>query len=273
MENTGNTVPTTVALKRCGDYRADKVLETVKNAIDELGGIDQYVKAGDRVLLKPNLLVGRPAEKHVNTHPAVVQAVIRLVKKAGGKPVIGDSPALPATGNAVKVAVKCGIADVARKEGVDVVDFNNPVEVASPSGATFKKFKIDQMVLDSDVVINLPKLKSHGQMTLTMGVKNIFGGISKMSSLLLKDISTIHRKGATSMNTIKAATPINAISSGFLFCVNASVRFNLGNLLVRLLSDRIEECSDNQYEDKNDDNHGSSAGGNRSRRQHGGSSH
>jgi len=164
-----------VAMRRCEDYKPGKVSEAVKKAIEELGGIDRYVRPGDRVLLKPNLLMGRPAEKHVNTHPEVVRAVIKLVKKAGGKPIVGDSPALPASGNAVKVAIKCGIADVAKKEGVEVVDFNNPVEVDSLSGAQFKKFKIDRLVLDSDVIINLPKLKSHGQMTLTMGVKNIFG--------------------------------------------------------------------------------------------------
>jgi uncharacterized protein (DUF362 family)/Pyruvate/2-oxoacid:ferredoxin oxidoreductase delta subunit len=170
-----NTISSSVSLERCGDYESQKVLEAVKNAVDELGGINQYVKAGDRVLLKPNLLVGKRAGRHVNTHPAVVHAAIRLVKDVGGIPVIGDSPALPATGNAVKVAEKCGIADVAKEEGVEVIDFDRPVEVDNPSGTKFKKFKIDKRVLDSDVVINLPKLKSHGQMTLTMGVKNIFG--------------------------------------------------------------------------------------------------
>jgi len=164
-----------VAMRRCKDYDSGKVAQAVKKALEDLGGIDRYVKPGDRVLLKPNLLVGRAAERHVNTHPEVVRAVIKLVKRAGGTPIVGDSPALPASGNAVKVAAKCGIADVAKKEGVEVIDFNDPVEVDSLSGAKFKKFKIDRSVLDNDVVINLPKLKSHGQMTLTMGVKNIFG--------------------------------------------------------------------------------------------------
>ncbi|RJP71552.1 MAG: DUF362 domain-containing protein [Candidatus Abyssobacteria bacterium SURF_17] len=163
-----------VALVRCGNYDSGKIVESVKKAVDELGGIDRFVRKGQRVLLKPNLLIARPADKHVTTHPEVVRAVIKLVKKAGGKPFIGDSPAI---GTAARVAAKCGIADVAAQERVEIVNFNQPADIDNPSGTQFKKFKIDQSVIDSDVVINLPKLKTHGQMTLTLGVKNMFGVI------------------------------------------------------------------------------------------------
>ncbi len=161
-----------VALRQCRKYDGGRVGKAVDKAVEELGGIDRFVGKGARVLLKVNLLFGRSPEKQVNTHPEVVRAMIRLVKKAGGKPLIGDSPAL---GSATKAAAKCGIADVAKSEGVEVIDFNRPVVVDNPSETRFKRFKIDQAVLDADTVINLPKLKSHGQMTLTLGVKNIFG--------------------------------------------------------------------------------------------------
>lgn len=161
-----------VALLRCRDYDTERVGKAVEKAVEELGGIDRYVKKGDRVLLKANLLIGRASEKQVCTHPEVVRAMVGLVKRAGGKPIIGDSPAL---GSAVKVASRCGIADVAKQEGVEVIDFDRPVEVDNPAETKFKKFKIDQAILDSDVVINMPKLKTHGQMTLTLGVKNMFG--------------------------------------------------------------------------------------------------
>ncbi len=161
-----------VALLRCRDYDSERVADAVEKAVEELGGIRRFVKKGDRVLLKANLLIGRAPEKHVNTHPEVVRAMVALVKKAGGKPVIGDSPAL---GSALKVAAKCGIGDVAKRDGVKVVDFNRPVDVDNPAETKFKKFKIDRTILESDVIINMPKLKTHGQMTLTLGVKNIFG--------------------------------------------------------------------------------------------------
>jgi uncharacterized protein (DUF362 family)/Pyruvate/2-oxoacid:ferredoxin oxidoreductase delta subunit len=161
-----------VASFRCKDYDPDRVLKTVTKAVEELGGIDRFVKKGDRALLKANLLIARSADTCVTTNAEIIRAVARLVKKAGGKPVIGDSPAM---GSAEKVAEKCGIGEVARSERIEVVNFTRPVEVDNPSGITFKKFKIDRAVLDADVVINLPKLKTHGQMTLTLGVKNLFG--------------------------------------------------------------------------------------------------
>ena len=169
---TNGNNPARVSLTRCGDYAPDKVYGAVRKAVDELGGIDRFVKKGDHVLLKANLLISRPVDKHVTTHPEIVRAAIKLVKKAGGKPIIGDSPAI---GSALKVASKCGIANVASEERVEVVNFNRPVEVDNPSGIQYKKFKLDQSVLDADVIINLPKLKTHGQMTLTLGVKNLFG--------------------------------------------------------------------------------------------------
>lgn len=149
-------------------------MQAVTRAVDELGGIDRFVKKGDRVLLKANLLIARTPDKLVTTSPEIVRAAARLVKKAGGKPYIGDSPAM---GTAEKVAAKSGIGDVARAEGIEVVNFHQPVEVDNPSGSTFKKYKIDRTILESDVIINLPKLKTHGQMTLTLGVKNLFGVI------------------------------------------------------------------------------------------------
>ncbi|RJP19148.1 MAG: DUF362 domain-containing protein [Candidatus Abyssobacteria bacterium SURF_5] len=163
-----------VGISRCKDYDGDRIAKSVGSCVDELGGIDRYVRKGDRVLLKANLLIARTRDKYVTTDPEVVRAVIRLVKKAGGIPVIGDGPAM---GSAEKVAAKCGIGEVARAERVDIINFNRPVDVDNRSGATFKKFKIDRAVLESDVVINLPKLKTHGQMTLTLGVKNMFGVI------------------------------------------------------------------------------------------------
>lgn len=169
---TNGKEPAHVSLIRCGDYDSDKVYKAVRKSVDDAGGIDRFVNKGDHVLLKPNLLIGRSAETHVTTHPEIVRAVIKLVKKAGGKPTIGDSPAV---GSATRVATKCGIAEVASKEKVELMNFNRPVEVDNPSGIRYKKFKLDRAVLDADVIINLPKLKTHGQMTLTLGVKNIFG--------------------------------------------------------------------------------------------------
>jgi uncharacterized protein (DUF362 family)/NAD-dependent dihydropyrimidine dehydrogenase PreA subunit len=162
-----------VSIIRCKDYESENVYRQVKEGVNLLGDISSFVNKGEKVLLKPNFLVGRAPEKCVNTHPAIIHAVARLVLEAGATPVIGDGPQL---GSALKVAEKCGAADVARDLGIELVDFE-PVDVTHPDGKHFKHFTVGKAVLEADKIINLPKFKTHGLTLLTLAVKNIFGCI------------------------------------------------------------------------------------------------
>ncbi len=161
-----------VAIERCLDYHYPLVYQAVKNAVDALGGMDRFIKPGQKVLLKPNFVNGLPPERAVNTHPTVVKAVIELAKKAGGRVSIGDSPSLV---SAIAVARKSGNLEVAREMGVPIVNFEDPVEVPVPEGKIFRKIEVAREVIETDVLINLPKIKTHELMFLTLAVKNIFG--------------------------------------------------------------------------------------------------
>jgi uncharacterized protein (DUF362 family)/NAD-dependent dihydropyrimidine dehydrogenase PreA subunit len=160
-----------VSIIQCEDYTPDQVYRKVKEGINLIGGIDAFVSKGEKVLLKPNFLVDRPPEKCVTTHPEVVRAVATLVLEAGAHPFIGDSPNL---GSTLKVAEKCGVAQVARELGIEIVEFE-PVEVTHPQGKFFKRFVVGKAVREADKIINLPKLKTHNLTFLTLAVKNIFG--------------------------------------------------------------------------------------------------
>lgn len=166
-----------VSISRCNDYRYEDVYSAVKHSIDLLGGIGEYVKTGQRVLLKPNLLSGKHQDMAITTHPAIVKAVIMLVREAGGRPFIGDSPAaFPFAKEGIdKIAEKTGIKEVADEMGVDIIDLDEAMAVRGPDGGTFKEYAISKAALNSDLVINLPKLKTHSQMVLTSAVKNLFG--------------------------------------------------------------------------------------------------
>ena len=89
----------------CSDYDKDRTLIAVRRAVDLLGGMGQFVKPGELVLIKPNLLKARPPEAAVTTHPEVVRSVIRLVHEAGGAALVGDSPG---RGELRKVALLVG---------------------------------------------------------------------------------------------------------------------------------------------------------------------
>ena len=160
-----------VSIVKCDDYRPEMIYQQLKEGLDLLGGIGAFISKGERVLLKPNFLIGRSPEKCVNTHPELVRAVAQLVLEASATPVIGDSPQM---GTALKVAERCGVAAVARELGIEIVEFE-PVEVKHPEGKFFKRFTLGKAVLEADTIINLPKLKTHGLTFLTAAVKNLFG--------------------------------------------------------------------------------------------------
>ncbi len=162
----------TVAILRCSDYLEDEVYRTVEKAVDLLGGIDRFAAGGERILLKPNLLTAKPPEAAATTHPAVVKALIRLVKKAGATPVVGDSPGM---GSVFRNADKAGILEACRELDCEFVDLKTTVSVENPGGKIFKRLEVAKEALDVDGIINLPKLKTHAQMLLTLGVKNVFG--------------------------------------------------------------------------------------------------
>jgi uncharacterized protein (DUF362 family)/Pyruvate/2-oxoacid:ferredoxin oxidoreductase delta subunit len=166
-----------VAIVVCRGYSNEDVYNAVKKAVTLAGGIERFVKKGARVLVKPNLLSAKPAQAAVTTHPTVVRAVIKLVKEAGGVPFVGDSPGFE---SAHKVAKRCGVLDIIGETQAGFMELATPVVVEGrkalqPAAPLFRRFEISKEALEADVIINLPKLKTHAQMLLTMGVKNIFG--------------------------------------------------------------------------------------------------
>jgi uncharacterized protein (DUF362 family)/NAD-dependent dihydropyrimidine dehydrogenase PreA subunit len=161
-----------VSIVKCENYDQDKVLNGLRRAIDLIGGIHSFVKRGDRVLLKPNLLYGKPPEKAVTTHPSIIKGIIQMVKEEGGIPSLGDSPGM---GSGLRVAEKSGIKKVADELNCPIIEFNRPVFPPERKGSLFKHIEIDQAIFEADVIINLPKWKTHAQMLLTLGVKNLFG--------------------------------------------------------------------------------------------------
>jgi uncharacterized protein (DUF362 family)/Pyruvate/2-oxoacid:ferredoxin oxidoreductase delta subunit len=145
-------------------------MAAVQEAVDLLGGIRAFVKPGERVLIKPNLLKAHCPEDAVTTHPEVVRAVIRLVQEAGGKAMVGDSPGF---GDLKKVAEKAGIMDVVEEEGAELVSLEETISVKNQG--RFQRFEIARVAYEADAIINLPKLKTHGMTMLTGAVKNLFG--------------------------------------------------------------------------------------------------
>ncbi len=159
-----------VSLLRAESYDLLTLRQSIEALLEPLGGMEAFVKPGDRVLLKPNLLTGARPTKECVTRPEVVYCVAQLVKAAGGLPFLGDGPAF---GSAQGVAQANGYLPLMEELQVPIVEFKGVrYETVSKE---FDHFLLSKEVMEADVVINLPKVKSHVQLTLTMGVKNLFG--------------------------------------------------------------------------------------------------
>ena len=166
---------TKVSLVKCSNYDTTAVDQAVRKAVHLLGGIKHFVRPGMKILLKPNLLSARTPDRHVTTHPEVVRAVIRLVKEAGGAPVIGDSPGGAVRG-VERVWVETGMKKLAEEENVELVSFETSGSTEKPiDHPLIKSVTVSKVPLEADGIINLPKLKTHGIVIFTAGVKNFYG--------------------------------------------------------------------------------------------------
>ena len=164
-----------VILKYCPDYTAN-VEESLRDGLAELGGMSEFVKPGQKVLLKVNLLMKKRPEEAVTTHPSVVEAVVHMVQEAGGIPIIGDSPGGPYTVNALRaVYTRSGLRDVAERTGALLNEDIGQTIVQYPEGKIVKSLTVTNCAYNADVIIPLSKLKTHGMMTFTGAVKILFG--------------------------------------------------------------------------------------------------
>ena len=167
-----------VAIVKCSDYQQPTVDRAVRESIDLLGGMGQFVQPGQKVLLKVNMLSATPPERGIVTHPAVVEAVVRLVQQAGGNPCIADSPgtSVPYTEAGLRRTYEAsGLLEAAERTGAALNWDTSYEEVSHPEGFLVKRLEVIKPVLEADVVISMHKLKTHVLTTFTGATKNLFG--------------------------------------------------------------------------------------------------
>ena len=146
----------------------DKALET-------LGGIGNYVKKGQKVVIKPNIGWDRTPELAGNTNPDLIKALVKKCLGAGAEKVTVFDHTCD---NWQKCYASSGIADAVKEAGGVIVPANDEQyykEVSIPGGVTLKKAKIHEALLEADVWLNVPILKNHGGAKLSCAMKNMMG--------------------------------------------------------------------------------------------------
>ncbi|MBN2754138.1 MAG: DUF362 domain-containing protein [Candidatus Goldbacteria bacterium] len=168
-------MPPIVYLKKCEDYELSKLTAVIQEGFKELGGIEKFIVKGDTVLLKPNCLAAAAPETAITTHPEFLRAVIRVIKPLAGRIIVGDSPGY---GSFIGACAKNGMKKVCDEEGAEIIEFKPDTRADVKNQLLYGNFMIDSRVMKADKIINLPKLKTHMLMYMSMCVKNTFGLIS-----------------------------------------------------------------------------------------------
>lgn len=155
-----------VALRRCEEYDPDQIEKHIEDIYTHCGG---PAPEGKTILVKPNILTDDDPVKCISTHPSVVEAMIMFLKKRGATVLVGDSPAVHTSGFTGK---RAGIKEVCDKTGAQWAVFTKDPGSIKVAG---QNLKIADAALKADLIISLPKFKTHELMYFTGAVKNTLG--------------------------------------------------------------------------------------------------
>ncbi len=173
---------TKLSLQKCSSYQSAELRTAIENLLAPLGGIENFVKPGQKVLIKPNMLTCKEPERAATTHPAVIETVARLCREAGATVLIGDSP--PAVfGRTEEFWKTTGFAEAAARADSSLICFES--EPKAPIKFFTNGREVTAHVVKTlfmvDTVINIAKMKTHNLTRITGAVKNLFGLIPGFS--------------------------------------------------------------------------------------------
>lgn len=162
----------------------------VGKALELLGGMERFVKPGQKVLMKPNLTGPASYEKGVTTNPFLLEALIELAWEAGASAVdVGDGTGSLHIGT-YEVMKRCGVYKVAQKAGAGMRDLNSGPVCLIPviNGRILENVRINQACLEYDVIVNIPVLKTHFITEVSLGMKNLKGCIPPSEKRRFHDV-------------------------------------------------------------------------------------
>jgi len=164
-----------VVIVPCENYDRERVYEAMRCGLAAMGGLEHYVNKDEKILVKPNFLTTAAEDKAVTTHPAVIEAMLRILCEQGyAKVQYGDSPG---HGSCQSAAEKLQLPQRLAAFGVHRADMETEVLVPFPEGAVCRNFHFAKGITEADAIINLCKMKTHALERITGAVKNVYGFI------------------------------------------------------------------------------------------------
>ncbi len=167
---------------RCGSYDPEQIRTQISQHLDRY---EKFKKLdGKRILLKPNILSASDPAKAVTTHPLFLEAVIIELKSRGASLIIGDSPGGLFNRNTLAKAYRAtGFEELSKKHDVEL-NYNTAYHGEKhPEGHFVKSFNIADYIRGHDLIIALPKIKTHMFTGLTCAGKIMFGAIAGIQKM------------------------------------------------------------------------------------------
>ncbi len=174
-----------VAVSKCENYAITEVEAVIRAQLESLGACRSFF-AGKKVVIKPNLVIPASPDKCITTHPSLVEAAARIISEAGGRIIIAESSGGPYTESMMNISYRVtGIKAAAEKAGVLLNTDTASRPFNAPHAVTSHYFDVIAPVCDADIIINIPKLKTHTLTIMTAAAKNLFGvvpGVDKLET-------------------------------------------------------------------------------------------
>ena len=162
-----------VSAVKVKSYNLAELVPALQKCLGNIGGLNSIVKPGNKVFVKINhLSPPSPPEKGIVTHPVFAEAVVILLKKTAADITIGDDIE-EGDGDGFKIS---GYREMCERQGVKLVNLREAGFVEKNcNGKILKNLYIAKVVTEAEVIINLPKFKTHSLTTYTGGIKNMYG--------------------------------------------------------------------------------------------------
>lgn len=181
-----------VSIRKTKDQEYESIRKAVRQVIEDLGGLGDIIKPGDKVLLNPNF-VAVPADRLSGgvTRWEVVKAVAEMVKEEGATPIVAESAA--AGVDTEEVIKACGYVEAMRDEGYEVIDLKKQKITKMPveNGKIIKEMTTWELVKEADAIITIPVMKTHDQTEVTLGLKNLKGLIADGQKKLFHTLGVV----------------------------------------------------------------------------------
>ena len=210
-----------VYIKKCETYDYEKIKEYIDIFLKEFN-IYEKLNSNAKVFIKLNCVGPFTEDRGITTHPIVLSAVLDLIIPYTKNIIVGDNPAIK---ELIPTLKKCGLYDVITSRNVQILEGKDLIKITNSNPAIYSTFEVSRQMIDCDVLINLPKIKTHTLTYMTCAQKNFFGLIYGLNK------SAWHTKAS---NPLQFGEALNDLYGAFLEALSNKAILHIADGILAL---------------------------------------